>query len=295
MGIFGELRRAGSLFGHPSFWKDPVRVFYRALVWALHCLLNVPAKARFARWGFRLYLPPIWRGGGSTAPFLFRDRYEPELRVLERFLKPGMVFVDGGANTGVYTFTAASLVGREGLVIAFEPGVATFSALEKSKLLNQFSHVILRRQALSDRVGFARLYHHAAQMNSFSIGAPAEEAVPTEYEDVELTTIQQVLAECDIPEVHFIKLDIEGAEELALRGSSSLLTQQRPIVLFEANPKAARRLSLAPDGALRALRQLDYDIYSVDHGGQLRPAVGKGPTSGAENYIALPKSQPGSS
>src|SRR5215213_552816 len=52
----------------------------------------------------------------------FTGRYEPQDTALVRaLLEPEMTFVDVGANWGYYTLLAASLVGRKGQVISFEP------------------------------------------------------------------------------------------------------------------------------------------------------------------------------
>ena len=171
MGFARLTQRFSQLRRHPGYRHNPPVVLGRAAAWSLHCLLGIPARPEFRRWNYRLYLPAKWRGGGSTSPYLFREHYEPELMLLERFLKPGMVFVDGGANTGVFTFTAARLVGPTGRVLAFEPGAACFAALEASRALNQFEQVRLWKAALSDRSGTARLYHCWGQENAFSLGA----------------------------------------------------------------------------------------------------------------------------
>lgn len=49
-----------------------------------------------------------------------------------------------------------------------------------------------------------------------------------------------------VPRADFIKMDVEGAEELALRGAAGLLERCRPVVMFEVNHEAARRLGRAP-------------------------------------------------
>ena len=51
--------------------------------------------------------------------------------VMCTFLKPGIVFVDIGANIGYYTLLAASRIGHEGKVIAFEPGNNNCTLLHK--------------------------------------------------------------------------------------------------------------------------------------------------------------------
>ena len=76
-----------------------------------------------------LILP--WYGGTTVDVVLGNDNslclyvcgsFEPnEFAFLDEFLKPGMVFVDAGANDGYYTLFAARKVGPAGKVIAVEP------------------------------------------------------------------------------------------------------------------------------------------------------------------------------
>jgi FkbM family methyltransferase len=178
-----------------------------------------------------------------------------------------MTFIDGGANTGVFTFVAAHLVGPQGRVVSFEPGVACFAALNKSVQLNDARQVTLRQQALSDRAGTARFYHHHDQENSFSLGG--NQGVT--FEEIETTTLDAVAAELQLDRVDFIKLDVEGAEELVFRGGLDVLEQHRPVLLFEVNPEAVARLNLAADGACCVLAELDYRFFRMKDCDELQP------------------------
>jgi hypothetical protein len=81
-----------------------------------------------------------WHEGTKLALHLDNDlsyslfagaSYEPnEFAVLDRVLKPGMVFLDGGANQGVYTVFAWARVGPTGRVIAVEPSPRELTRLK---------------------------------------------------------------------------------------------------------------------------------------------------------------------
>jgi FkbM family methyltransferase len=278
--------RFRSLLNHPVYRQNRLQVLARAVAWTFHCVLHIPARAKFVRWNFTLYLPAKWRGGGCTAPYVFREHYEPELLLLEQFLEPGMVFVDGGANTGVFSFTAARLVGPSGHVFTFEPGSTCFHALERSKKLNGFHQIHLAHQALSDKTGTARLYHHLGQENAFTLGV--DETAP--YDEVAVITLDDVAKQESVDRVDFIKLDVEGAEELVLRGAQNVLKRWRPVVLFEVNLDASRRMNLAPDGACEFLRSLGYELFSFDDNHDL-VAAGELPAQVA-NRFAIPSESP---
>ncbi|MGF1491706.1 MAG: FkbM family methyltransferase [Microcoleaceae cyanobacterium] len=269
---------------HKTFQKSPLQSFFRIGLWGVHCLAGVPATIRLSRWNCLLFLPPKFRKAGSTGIFVTREDYEPELLYLEKVLSPGKVFIDGGANLGIYTVAAAKLVGDSGRVLSFEPGQETFATLEHNIKINQFKQANAFPLALSDQVGTARLYHIADASNSFSLGKSGDPDVG--YEEISTTTIQHVVEQEGLDRVDMIKLDVEGAEELVLRGSRALIEKMRPVILFEVSVGGTRRLGLSEHGVFDLLRELHYKFFTVDkNSGQLvaldSPKLG--------NTIAIPE------
>ena len=278
---FNELRR------HPAYRRNPHLIWGRVFCWVGHCALQVPARAQFKRWDFTIIIPPKWSGGGGTQPFLFREYFQPGLLLLERFLNPGMTFVDAGANTGSYTFTAARLVGPAGKVLAFEPGIQSFVALQKSLELNRFEQVVLRRQALSDRTGSAMLYHIKGKENQFGLGPSVDPDIG--FEDIETITLEQALTELGLRRIDFLKLDVEGSQELILRSSRKLLSDCNPIMLIENNPSACRRLNLDPEGTWQLLCELYYGFFNSNDSGQVYPIANP---RGFRNLLAVYEESP---
>jgi FkbM family methyltransferase len=219
-------------------------------------------------WDARFYLPPNGHSAGAMMIYAVRELYERELAYLGRLISPEMVVVDGGASYGIYTIAAARLVGPAGRVLSFEPGLASFSALQRNIALNGFENVRAFRAALADKDGTARLYHEGRGPTSFSLGLPGNSVC--NWEEVETRALQGLLSKEEGNRVGLIKLDVEGAEELALRGALPLLTASRPSVIFEVNPQAAKQLSLDPWGAWRLLNSLRYSFYSFAENGDFR-------------------------
>lgn len=214
--------------------------------------------------------------------FAVRDRYERELACLQRFISPGMVVVDGGANLGIYTVAAASLVGATGLVLSFEPGDEAFSVLQKNIGINHFRNVRAYRAALFHKNGLAPLYHFNQGSNSFSLGLPKD--LKCESEEVTTRTLGSVLEEQGIQRIGVIKLDVEGAEELVLQGAAEIIRDSHPKIIFEMNPKAARRLELSETGVWRLLNSWGYKFYSLTKSYELHPLT---EPPGEGNLIAI--------
>ena len=80
--------------------------------------------------------------------------------------------------------------------------------------------------------------------------------------DVQSTTLD---AELDEIPADVIKLDIEGAEPLAVQGMNKIIQKGHPLVLFaEINPSALTSLGSSPELLIRSLRNLGFDVYFID-------------------------------
>jgi FkbM family methyltransferase len=247
------------LRSQPGFQRAPARVLFRLLAWRWICLFGRPKEVRLPRRKLTVHLPAEWRGGPKLI-YSLRDDFEPDLAVLDKFLSPGSVMLDVGANLGLFTLAASRLVGASGRVAAFEPTQSTFSILEKNLLLNGITNVMPLRIALSDHAGKARLYHEA----DFSRNSLVADAAGQESEEVVTRTLDEVLPELKVGRVDFIKIDVEGADELVCRGAMQTLRTHCPAVLFEHNSSAAAKLSLDRNGTGGILRKLGYEFCALE-------------------------------
>lgn len=139
--------------------------------------------------------------------------YEREkLRHLAHFVRPGATIFDVGAHAGYYTLTFARLVGPEGKVFAFEPNPVNLANLRRHLLVNGISNVVVIEGAVSDQVGVTKF----AQTSDAYQGKMATNGI-------EVRTIR--LSDYGAPDI--LKMDIEGAEGLALAGASQILAGQK--------------------------------------------------------------------
>jgi FkbM family methyltransferase len=166
-----------------------------------------------------------------TRPIL-ENRYElNELDFAAATVRSGDTVVDLGAHVGAYTLRLARLVGATGRVIAVEPDPVHVEYLRRSIADNGFdSRTVLICAAASDVTGSARLVrppHGSSSAHAWlsSDDRAAGDLVPT-------VRLDDVL---DQP-ARFIKIDIEGAEGLALRGARRVLDTYRPVLLVELHP-----------------------------------------------------------
>ncbi len=237
------------------------------MAWRIRCLLRWSAVIALPRFSARFYLPARWGGQGTTMIYATRDQYEVELSQLDRFVNPGDVFVDAGANCGIFTVAAACVVGKKGRVLSFEPALEAGKILRRNIALNGLEHVTYIPAALSDRDGRSRLYHHGGPV-AYSL-ADDQTGPCDDYEEIETITLDRCAADAGLSAINMIKMDVEGAEELVLRGGSGIIRSSRPHILFELNPIAARRFGLSTYGAWDWLKAEGYRFYVMDDNGRM--------------------------
>ena len=258
------LRRIAKLFRQPGFRQAPLAVLWRGAVWSINVALGRSPAFALVPGGAKLRVASDLRYTSVTA-FLLRDAVEPELHHLQKLVPEGGVFVDVGANIGLFTLKAAPLASR---VVAVEPGEAAGRQLDANVALNGYRHVSVVRKALSDAPGRAALFHNPAgdDPQAFSL---ISDGSATGSEPVELTTLDTLVAQLELPRVDCIKIDVEGAEAPVLAGGIAVLERDRPTVIFEMNCTTLDRSGGDPLAGWNRLAALGYGFYRMRDDGTL--------------------------
>jgi FkbM family methyltransferase len=161
------------------------------------------------------------------------DWFEQEMEFWRNWLMPGMTVIDVGANVGVYTFSAAKRVGKEGKVIAIEPFSKCVGCLHETSQINAMEWVSIYEAAASDRDGSIRLSIQGASELNEVIMDDTEILPSAQYAQVQCLTLDSLVEQEQLQKVHFLKLDAEGHEISVLRGCEKLLSKFSPIILYE--------------------------------------------------------------
>jgi FkbM family methyltransferase len=137
--------------------------------------------------------------------------------------KMGDVVVDVGAGIGEEALTASRLVGPTGRVICIEAQPTTFNRLCLTCKLNRLTNVTTLNLAVSDRVGIARI----------QTDGPYEEAALTERGGAEVPTetLDGILHDREVHAIDLLKMNIEGAERLAIRGMETTIAGTHNVVI----------------------------------------------------------------
>lgn len=191
--------------------------------------------------------------------------WEPfETSLLLRWLRPGDVFVDVGANIGYFSLLAASVVGPQGAVFAFEPDPDNFRLLLANAALNQLAaRITAVAAALSATDGEGRLYLSADNLGDHQVYVGEEErrSVPIRlYQGSRY--LQSRLARIDV-----LKVDTQGSEFQVIAGLLPLLRQLPycPRILIELTPHALRLAGASGRALVELLATLNQPMWIIDH------------------------------
>lgn len=168
---------------------------------------------------------------------LWAGRYfeRRELEFILNVLQPGMTFVDVGANVGLFSLPAARKV-QSGRVFAFEPTSLTHQFLLENITLNKLGNLYAVHSALGDYTGEAVLQVNVPGKDGLNtLGRPTHEySEISRTEAVAITTMDIFVRENSVKRVDVMKIDVEGAELLVLRGAQNLLKRaDAPLILYE--------------------------------------------------------------
>lgn len=144
---------------------------------------------------------------------------------IRSILRPGDTFVDAGANIGFYTILAANLVGPSGSVIAVEMMPDTAARLRHHIEINGLSNVEVIEKALSSIAGDLVTAHVTpGKFGQATIVERAEGRVV----EVETTTLDLLLKGSSM--INLLKMDLEGAERIALKGGEEVLRRVKAVI-----------------------------------------------------------------
>jgi FkbM family methyltransferase len=181
--------------------------------------------------------------------------WEPEVvRSIQDHVHSGTRVLDIGAQSGFYSLLLSRLVGPEGTVFAFEPLPANFRILEENLGLNSIQNVMIRREAVSDFSGNISFDFPREEVSLIAGPLLASDNLGTFQ--VPAISLDEFVRQTGGP-IHFIKMDVEGAETAVLRGAVQTLKAFHPSMVVELHH------DLPQDGlhpAITLLQELGYQI-----------------------------------
>lgn len=180
-----------------------------------------------------------------------------EMVAWRRIIRPGDVFIDVGANVGSYSLWAADHGAR---VLAFEPHPVTAGHLRANVVMNDFP-ITVYEAALGETAGTLALTGDLESRNHLDFTDSAGSI------SVAVLTLDEVVDDRD---ELLMKIDVEGAEELVLRGARQALTDRRIRVLqLEWNSLSDALLGRSRAQLTELLQSFGYHFSRPDNSGRL--------------------------
>jgi FkbM family methyltransferase len=194
----------------------------------------------------------------SNVLFLVHENYEIE-HFLPNLINRDTVFVDVGAYMGLYTVYACRRARR---VLAVEPNPMALAYLKTNVALNNCNNTIVIPKAVSDRRRVVKLRiprpaRRGQIPTTASIVWSFEEALEI---DVETDTLDNIVDEAGLDTVDFVKIDVEGAEGLVVKGAERTLRKARAL-LIEIWPENTWIISYLQALGYKLMTVISLDIY----------------------------------
>jgi FkbM family methyltransferase len=228
----------------------------------------------------------IWleRGAALLTPTVIeKGAWAPDtISLMRRVLRPGMTFVDAGANVGYHSVLASKLVGPRGRVVCIEVDPANIAILRA----NLWKHGCTNAEVLP-------VAAWSEQTELELRGAPEGGAASTvssgdgsgECRIVPAFRLDELIA----GRVHYLKVDCEGTDHVVISGAARL---------FDANPEMIATVEFVPDNTshtgdtpreiLDTYKGLRLRPYRLSYWGRLRPtSYERLARSGSKNRLVV--------
>lgn len=195
---------------------------------------------------------------------IYCDEFElKERQFINAFLKEGDIFVDVGANIGLFTLIASYRVGKRGRIYSFEPCSKTYRRLVNNVELNHMNNVCCYQSALSDHTG-------QIEMNVSLDGYDAWNSIaqPIAGRSFAIETVCELKWDDFardhnlIGRVKLIKVDVEGWESRVLSGGyESFSRQDAPVLQVEFTDQASQSAGTSCQSIYHQLEEFGYQMF----------------------------------
>lgn len=187
-----------------------------------------------------------------------------DLNVTRPYISPGSVVIDAGANIGSHSVYYARIC-EAAKVYSFEPQEEIFKILEQNIALNGLINIVTpykyalgehRTKASIDFRDDHRISSRLAQTNHG--GTYLKEAGDGNFE---MQTLDELFLN-SLEKLDYIKMDIQGFEEKAVKGGINLIKKFKPVIQLECTTKEEY------DKVMPLMSGLGYEIkyaMSIDY------------------------------
>jgi FkbM family methyltransferase len=187
----------------------------------------------------------------------------PETELLIRILRPGDICISAGCPAGYYSCLMAKLVGSGGRVFSFDASLQACQSTQRNAGLNGLDSIEVIHAALMDHDADLSFHlspdGHTEPSSSVSIPAPSN-GIPVPHLRLETFADRR-----HIGRVRLLRLAVDGAEEIALRGLGRYLTDHAiDFILTECHDERLRLWSASTEKVAAFLASTGYTAWEFD-------------------------------
>lgn len=183
-----------------------------------------------------------------------------ELEFVEKNIKNGDVFLDIGANFGLYSI----FIGKKFescQIHSFEPVPETFEILRQNIEHNKLnSKIKINNIGLADKTG-QLFFSNDKYAGNHIIWNPQKNDMVVK---VNVQKLDDYIKDSAIQSVNFIKCDVEGAELLVLKGAEDIISKFHPIILIEIYNEWTQRFGYNAIDVINFLLEFGYQIKAIN-------------------------------
>jgi FkbM family methyltransferase len=217
---------------------------------------------KFTYYGTQVYFRP-----GS---FIWDEVCEQgiyEAKILQQILgavRPGTWYFDCGTNIGLMSIPVLAAM-QDVQVLSFEPSANSRGYLQKTWESASFKdRWKLVSKAAGDHVGEVEFTLSIPTQGGYDGMRFTSRTQASHTETVPVTTLDSEWEALGRPSVSCIKLDVEGAEMLALRGARGLIIANQPVIVAEWYEENFRHYGCRGEDLMDFAREHGYDVVATD-------------------------------
>jgi len=194
--------------------------------------------------------------------------WEPEISsyILSK-LKLGDIFVDVGSNIGYYSLLASSRVGQDGQVFAIEASPSIFSELQKNITLNGITNVSTFNVAVTDDPKKVEIFKGKETNIGMSTILSEEASRRGAFREAVVSgqPLPKIIDESKLSRAKFIKIDVEGAEWLVIKGMRDIVKNlgHDTEILIEINSQSVNELGGTVNELFDMFLSAGFKIFEI--------------------------------
>lgn len=189
--------------------------------------------------------------------------YEPELvNYCRQYIDPLRDAIDIGSNIGFYSVLFSKKISKNNRVLSIEPTYNAFERLKKNLELNNcVPGIILYQGVASDRIGEAEIKTIIGREEYSSMGGMNHPEIfgdsYTSYQ-VPSSTLDALVAENNL-NPGFLKIDVEGCENLVFKGGLNTIKTYKPVILAEVSDLLLTKNASSAKEIINMITGLGYE------------------------------------